>query len=161
MSLGVSAYETVALLPEHGGFDQCEAERHQFAYTPAVFHRSAVGLVSGRCYAASGRELFFDAGPCSVYGRFREELCRAALDVDPEVIWDDPDAWADKPFFELIHFGDNEGAIGPVASADLADDFATHRDTVCAQLDADHAREYDEWATMFQLAAGTGMVVFA
>ena len=50
------------------------------------------------------------------YNAFRRALCRAALGVDPETVWDDRDAWAGHPFVLLIDFADNEGCIGPEAA---------------------------------------------
>lgn len=113
-----------------------------------------------RCYEVSGGVFRFAAGTYTRYNEFREALCRAVNGVDPQVIWDDPDRWANEPFFELINFANNVGTIGPVAAAALADDFDADRDRLLAQLDQRDQQAYENWRTAFQLAANTGMVVF-
>ena len=69
-------------------------------------------------------------------------------------------AAAALPFYELLNFADNEGTIGPEAAADLARDFAEHRERVRPELDDYFARTYDHFEEAFKLAAGTGLVMF-
>jgi hypothetical protein len=72
---------------------------------------------------------YFRAGNYSQHAEFRQLLARAALNVDADDIYADPDPFRDNPFFELIYFADTEGCIGPLAAADLAADFAQGRES--------------------------------
>lgn len=65
----------------------------------------------------------FLAGSYSGYNRWREELSRFAFDREPQGVWDHPDKYAGKPFFEIVHFSDCEGCLGPEVAAKLAADF--------------------------------------
>lgn len=177
MGLDIAAYETATLTPEHEyDSEACYEGNHVEAFVYSGFERSMRGLEGGvsgksgwerpsRCYVVSGASLDFRAGSYSGYGQFRRALSTAALGVEPEAVWADPDAYADLPFFELVNFADNEGTIGPEAAADLAGDFAEHRERVCPALgdgpNGDYYREkYDEWAAAFALAADSGLVEF-
>jgi hypothetical protein len=85
------------------------------------------GLLWERCYECRGEYFYFRAGSYSQHADFRQELARAALNVDADDIYADPGPFRDKPFFELIFFADTQGCIGPLAAADLAADFAQGR----------------------------------
>jgi hypothetical protein len=111
----------------------------------------------------------FRAGSYSGYNWWREQLCRFALDCDPSEVWGDPDAYAGRPFVELINFSDAEGAIGPRTSAKLAADFRAHEPRVAAwaeeRIDTEDNRGYfvelfGEWKTAFELAADDGFLIF-
>lgn len=163
MSLDVTAYEVATLLPEHEEPDNfTDEDDYQLAFAAPGLERSLAGLIPRRYYTTSGRSYEFRAGSYIYYDEFRRALCRAALDTDLETIWNDPDTWADKPFFELLNFADNEGSIGPVAAAALAEDFTTLDEEVTLLFtDLDHQRSYQEWKSALRLAADTGMVVFS
>ncbi len=69
----------------------------------------------------------------------------------------------DAPFYELISFPDNEGAIGPEAAADLVVDFETYRETFRSQ---NHEgmyfnERYDYLLEALRLAAEGGLVMFS
>jgi hypothetical protein len=72
-------------------------------------------------------EINFRAGSYGGYNEWRRWLSTTFLGVAPEVVWHNADDYAGKPFFELINFGDNEGAFGPKTSLKLANDFREHR----------------------------------
>ncbi|MFB8003958.1 hypothetical protein [Nocardia sp. NPDC056000] len=148
------------LQPWHERLDECNVDEngHEYVSADPGFERSMRGLFAGGCYERSGKTYEFFAGGYSEYNDFRETLCRAVHVVGPRTIWEEPDAWADTPFFELINFADNEGHIGPISAADLAEDFNTHRDQITARLSDDFRQYYEHWATALQLAAGTGIV---
>jgi len=82
----------------------------------------------------------------------------------PQAVWENPDRYVDAPFYELIHFADNEGTIGGEAAADLARDFIDLGEKVVPRLmvaGGDYWRgKYEAWAKAFKLAAGTGLVYF-
>lgn len=110
-------------------------------------------------------EIGFRAGSYSGYNNWRTSLCRAALGVNPDVVWSNATEWQGKPFFELINFSDCEGAIGPVTSKKLAQDFTAEREKVKAGLngmpDADWFwSRYDLWEKAFTLASESGFVIF-
>lgn len=107
----------------------------------------------------------FRAGSYSGYNWWRATLCRFALNVEPEVVWNGPGHYAGKPFVELIHFSDCEGSIGPTVSAKLARDFACFEDNAhayaAAMTDGEGwFRKYREWREAFELAAQGGFVDF-
>ena len=82
--------------------------------------------------------------------------------MGPQAVWRAPDEYAERPFFELIHFADNEGTIGPEAAARLATDFADGSERWLSTAPVDHwtRGKYEEWAVAFALAADTGLVMF-
>lgn len=173
MGLDITAHEKIIPIGRHTADGEwCEEENHQTVFVYKGFQQSGRGLnldvesrqfMEGGCVETSGEMIRFRAGSYSGYGLWRKTLSEAALGVPPETVWADPDAWRDQPFFELIHFADNEGTIGFVAADDLARDFAEHRDTVRPKLVAVYDRygeKYDEWQAAFELAAGGGMVRF-
>lgn len=59
------------------------------------------------------------------YNRLRELICFAAFDVPPQVVWADPERFADDGTFgglvALVYFSDCEGAFGPVTSGRIAE----------------------------------------
>lgn len=61
------------------------------------------------------------------------------------------------PFWELIHFADNEGTIGPATAAKLAKDFAEFQaeaDKLEDDVEARWFREkYADWRKAFEVAA--------
>jgi hypothetical protein len=90
--------------------------------------------------------------------------------VEPQTVWDNPDAFQGKPFVELINFADNEGAIGPETSRKLAQDFDAHSDhfrqlmsTELEQVTIEAERFielYNEFHRAFEVASDDGFVVF-
>ena len=64
----------------------------------------ADGLLGG--YDGVSAEVGFRAGSYSGYNEWRAILCRMAHGVDPAELWDNPEKYKGKPFFELINFSD-------------------------------------------------------
>lgn len=97
------------------------------------------------------------------YGAFREAVCKAIHGVEPRVVWDNPDDYVGKPFYEWIDFADNEGFLGPKVCTKLAADFAQHRETVIAALTHEFDRSYyDGWVKLTRVAAsGDGVIVYS
>lgn len=161
MGLDATAYSTATLLEPHERTDDCWDEHRRAYIIDPDFHRSLRGLVSDRCYAVEGSRVRV-SNSYGGHGHLRRELARVFLGVEPEAVWRAPDDYADRPFFELIHFADNEGTIGPEAAADLAADFAAGREQFRAEVE-DHwnRAKYDEWAAAFTIAAHHGLVDFS
>ncbi len=165
MGLDTTAYEKAVKGTPPDDLDQRYDEGWHEAYWYDDFEQSGRGLERGQWYQCSGEEVRWGA-PYSAYGRFREALCRAALGVEPQTVWDDPDSWRYREYFELICFADNEGTIGPEAAADLAMDFDEHAERVLAQFGEDsplvggHQATYEIWRRAFHVAANTGLVDF-
>jgi hypothetical protein len=183
MGLDVTAYETVAALdpqpPRPWTDDLYEEAIHVFSY--GAFEHALNGLpydyeisplagsliLDAGWYQATGETLGMRAGSYGGYNRFREALADAALGVTPDVVWNEPTAYAASPFFELIHFADNEGCLSGVACAHLAADFAEQREVVLPKWDPDDETQswfrekYDGWQELFKLASGDGLVVFS
>ncbi|MFE6861515.1 hypothetical protein [Nocardia sp. NPDC057668] len=161
MSLYAAAYEVATLTPWHERTDDCyvDGNGHEHVWLPGHEH-SRRGLFLDACYELSGRTHRVLPQGYGTFSDFREALCCAAHVVGRGAIWEDPESWSDRPFFEFLYFPDNEGHIGPVAAAELATDFTTQRDQVATRLSGDHQRYYDDWMTAFGLAANTGLVIF-
>jgi hypothetical protein len=166
MGLDITAYGSAVLTDEHprAGVYWCENEGHQVAWTADddAFVRSWRGLVLGRCYDTSAKAtLSHRAGSYGGHNRIRRALAEQFIGVEPEQVWRRPADYVDAPFYELVNFADNEGTIGPLAAADLAADFAAHRDAWRTACPGDWEREvYDRWHQAFAYAADGGMVVF-
>lgn len=95
----------------------------------------------------------------SGYSAFREALADL-VGLTPAQVWQDPASYADQPFFELINFADNEGAIGPEAADDLLADFRQHHDLAYERLDEYDLAAYEGWLAGLALAADEGVVIF-
>lgn len=176
MGLDISVYANVRPMAEQpvrdatGRLPEDAWERGVRAYLASGgFRRSLRGLEDGTWYEGE-RVTGFRAGSYSGYNRFRADLCRAALGVEPEEVWREPEAWVDRPFYELINFADNEGTIGPEAAADLYADFRDQEGAVMASdavaaLDGDDrewfAELYATWKDAFRIAGERhGLVEF-
>lgn len=173
MGLDITAYEHATLLDDHKSPDdwcthaEDAGDDHQQAYVYTPFVASAAGLellvserdiTFGRCYRLHGTTLGFRAGSYSGYNRWRSQLIAAANQIAV-------DSAATVPFTLLTNFADNEGWIGPIAAAELADQFERHAAAVKRHFgEASYSEylieKYDEWAAAFTLAAGTGVVRF-
>lgn len=104
------------------------------------------------------------------YKQWREELAKVAGypaveykdRFDGTRMRHDAAAWgmSEGPFWELIHFSDCEGTIGPEPSAKLAQDFARYQAKADAHPDEWWRRLYATWRTAFETAAQNGAVDF-
>lgn len=134
-----------------------------FTHTEAGQHNWIVGT---ECYQASGEPLKWRAGSYSGYGDFRESLAAYVGVQDIYKVWDSPEQYEEIPFFEIIHFADNEGWIGPSACARLAADFEQHKDAYLALRVGEWfqhrywSEKYSAFLDGFKLAAHTGGVNF-
>lgn len=156
MGLDITALQDAKrerVLNEDDGYDRGLTH----AYVNADFAERADGLEDG--FYSSEDDFGFRAGSYSGYGYWREWLSQTFLGVLPRSVWDDPEAFAGRPFFELIHFSDCEGIIGPNVAAKLAKDFEDGRTQVVAAAESMVA-VYNDFARAFKMAAQNGLVIF-
>lgn len=132
-------------------------------YVNPDFPTRADGLVTGKYI--TGDSFNFRAGSYSGYNAWRREMARL-VETTPEALWElDPAEKSDVPFYELIHFADNEGVIGPETSAKLAKDFGALRDKAQDFEPSEgpkdwFLRNYEYFAFAFFLASKSGAVRF-
>jgi hypothetical protein len=172
MSLNITAFSRARFVHND---EACKEDDHHTIWSMPEFVDRLDGKEIG-CYVSDGKEMAFAAGSYSGYNRWREILSFVALDVVPEVVWENVDEYAGKPFVELINMADNEGAIGPVTSRKLAMNFEGLRGSVEYKLqevvekrglhrwfDEEGKwwlKKYDEWHKAFVLASDGGFVDF-
>ena len=101
----------------------------------------------------------FRAGSYGGYNSWRSWLSRTFLGVLPESVWDNPAQFSGKPFVELIHFSDCEGAIGPTVSAKLFHDFEANESQLNG-ADQWYVDVYHKWKRAFEIASKDGFVIF-
>lgn len=175
MGLWVRAIGPLTLTEPHERTDHCWDEHRVAHIIDPSMAQSARGLELDRCYveAEGARTVEVLSLSYMGYNRWRGDLCRAVLDCDPEQVWSDLDGYRGRPFFELIHFADNEGTIGPEAAADLLADFELAladglRERFAALLPdgwpEPHRAHYvaclDRWVEGLRVAADRGLVMF-
>lgn len=112
------------------------------------------GFLRGGCYQPTDKteRHSFAAGSYSSYNGWRDDLQQQF----------NPDLQPDAPFYELIWFADNEGAIGPEAATDLLVDFQRHHDqySPSAEWASYYRQVYADFARAVELAASGGLVEF-
>ena len=117
-------------------------------------------IVPGGVYKVNGAHISFRAGSYGGYNQWREWLCWLSLGCEPRVVWNNPDRYEGKPFYELINFSDCEGIIGPDVSRKLAQDFAEHQDHAVHDTQQWFVDKYADWRKAFEIAASGGFVDF-
>jgi len=142
------------------GEPQTEADCFHVYCNPGFVGR-ADGLETGYYLAAASTD--FRAGSYSGYNIWRDHLARMAGYGSDENAWKQTGG----PFWELIHFSDCEGVIGPQTSAKLAKDFQGWQERAEAYADSIGAEEsswflekYTAWREAFELASDDGAVLF-
>jgi hypothetical protein len=186
MGLDVSFYASATMVhgekhpraltePQEGPGEECW-DTYTVAYVNPDFRAQADGIIPQSCWETGKRDLHIGQ-PYSSYGRFRAWLAKTALNVEPEVVWNAPEQWWDRPFVRMIHFSDCEGIIGPESSQILAAEFERMRSHVHAAARAlprpfDQTEEswegnvdrflqqYDRWREGFALVGPTGFTVY-
>lgn len=170
MGLDITVHTQVEKIPtsavpltEDGEIDYVEAWETDLVHTfviDAGFMQSLRGLDQDGWVKSVGDSYHFRAGSYGGYGFWRDALSYFALGVPASYVWAMPQAYTDKPFFELINFADNEGSIGPEAAADLAEDFRNLHDKAKADMEPDVLRLYETWMKACADAAHRGMIEF-
>lgn len=145
---------------DHHGEPQTEEDYFNVYRNPAFVAR-ADELKNG-CYLAAA-STYFQAGSYRGYNIWRNHLARMAGYSSDEAVWKQTGG----PFWELIHFSDCEGAIGPQTSAKLAKDFQdwqgraeAYAVSIRAEESSWFLKKYAEWREAFELASDDGAVLF-
>jgi hypothetical protein len=133
---------------------------HAIAWAEKHWPGRAEGVTEGTIYAAA-ETMNFRAGSYGGYNEWRHWLARVMGYASAQDFWNR--APAGSPFYELINFADNEGVIGPVVAAKLAQDFAENerRAEECAEGSQPfYMDRYRTWKRAFEMAADGGAVDF-
>ena len=173
MGLDISAYRGLKAAPDAalgGDGNPQDWDSHvvfrqtALDYTEKEWPGRTEGLRAG-VYAPT--EAFsFRAGSYSGYNYWRNQLAVLAFGKPAEKVWADASIKA-GPFYELIHFSDCEGVIGPVVSKKLAADFVENQQK--AEMSAAamglgegdfFLRSYANWRRAFEMASDGGAVDF-
>ena len=165
MGLDITAYRKVSPAPEANldsdGYpkdaDCVLVHQASLEFTEENWPGRSGGLKPG-VYSVTD-EYDFRAGSYGGYNAWRNWLATVAGYANAEAAWNS--GQTEGPFYELIHFADNEGVIGAAASAKLAKDFADHQ-TKAEQLSPDgyYIQKYNDWRKAFEMAADDGFVNF-
>lgn len=108
----------------------------------------------------------FRAGSYSGYGVFRNILSKRIHGVSSKEIWENPEIFKDKEFYNLINFSDCEGFFGPGVSKKLHSDFVENREKFVTNIDLDnphpgyYERVYDDFTLGFEIASRGGVLLF-
>lgn len=166
MGLDISAYKgPVKLVVTEAAFKGLSDEEkdhyydtggHVYAAHPSLAER--LGSLEPGFYEFAARS-HFRAGSYSAYNYWRDWLAKAALYAPAAVVWENPEKFRDKPFYELINFSDCEGAFGPEACARLAKAFADNRERIFKDFQTEDSwfmDLYNDFASAFAEAAETG-----
>jgi len=168
MGLDIRAYADLQLVGTAADQDEHEEKFDWkstiYIYGPTLdlwpMHREGIELVRGGVYRY-GLEHRFRAGSYSGYNFWREQLSLCALGVSPNTVWDDFEAWKDRPFTYLINFSDCEGYIAGKVAQKLFDNFEQHKELSRAWGNEYWQQSYDDWHKAFSLAKINGLVDFS
>lgn len=169
MGLDISAYRQLKAAPDAKMEDGCPVDWQHIVhlrtdYTEKHFPGRSEGLAPGVYSFAERHD--FRGGSYSGYGMWRDELAKFAGYPQAEESefgrTHSAGAWAADggPFWELIHFFDCDGVIGPVVAAKLAKDFAEHQERANSFGDDYWRQKYSAWRVAFEMAADSGAVEF-
>lgn len=154
----------------------CEVRDHFHIWSQPQLIDRLDGYQIG-CYVSESIWMGFGTGDYSTYSKFRSLLSYVALGVKPRVVWDEFSDFKGKPFVELIKMSDYDGAIGPLTSKKLAEDFSSLQDSIEQKLREtiekrdlqDFFEEQDiswwlsryaKWLEAFTIASDSGFVIF-
>lgn len=168
MGLDISVYSKVKLVEPQPECEDTPDDMTHLVVNPD-FPERADGIASG--YYEFEKDDGFAAGSYSGYNKWREILAILAgyPAIQYKSSWEtvphmshSAACWerASGPFYELIHFADNEGVIGPVTAKKLAADFAEYQAKVDQLSDDLFKRKYADWRRAFELASDSGAVAF-
>lgn len=130
-----------------------------YLYPNPHFMDHTDGLKEGFYYYADTADIMHRS--YSGYGLWRETLCKIIHEVQPKVVWNHPEAFADKPFYRLIHFSDCEGFLGPKTSINLLGDFDLFQDIIKENWSLDFEDSFVEnWIAGLELAKENGVVTY-
>jgi hypothetical protein len=159
MGLDVTALRKVKFISADGEYDDMTDQGYEWiGRTNRDWLDRADGRTNG--YYSYEERLDFPAGSYSSYNAFRDWLSQTMLGVPAATVWDNTDAYEHAPFFELIHFADNEGVIGPGPAKRLAAAFIDFDEKAQAEGGDFFYESYANWTQAFKLAADDGLVEF-
>lgn len=164
MGLDVTAYSKLEKVGAAKGAGEYSANfdwhNHVFVYPLQDYPERMPPIEPGAIYQYQTPCFHFRAGSYAAYNKWREWLSLMALGIEPQGVWNNPMAYASKPFFELIHFSDCEGILGTEVCRELAQDFAGFQTQADQHLDEWFRRKYTDWRQAFELASDGGLVKF-
>lgn len=96
------------------------------------------------------------AGSYSGYNEWRTCLSRLGMGVEAGSVWEEPEKYAGKPFYEIVNFSDCEGTIDHATCVKLAEDFRSHMDRAEHFDSAYFFATYKRLAWVFEAAAKIG-----
>ena len=165
MGLDIRYYERVRREADLDAIDYDEADRRGLERLandgdPDRWDSRLYDLTPGWHRVAGSAQGRFRAGSYSTYNAWREILCRLAFGVEPHTVWENPDDFTGRPFYEVIDFTDCDGCIGPGVSSKLAEDFRKHREKFGVDAEPWELEVYDDFANAFNVARRGGVVMF-
>lgn len=150
-------------------------DKEAWLYNASTFSANGAGLlpegvepirrIENTCYGRFRvqQDAGISVGPYSLYRTWRQWLWKLIHDLSNiNAVWQAPGSYEHLAFFNLIHFSDCEGVIGPIVSARLAREFSVHQSKV-DQLQDQHflfVLLYRSFHQAFETAAGKGAVQF-
>lgn len=155
MGVSITAYSHIKFLQKE--FDEdYDTDKETYLWQPSFPERSN-GFLEGH-YEFSSKLRIADKS-YGGYNKWREQLCRIVHGFNPKYLWDHADLkeFQKLPFFELIHFSDCEGFLGPVTCSHILRDFKSNE----TLLRDNNLNDLDEWIIGLELAALTGVVRFS
>jgi len=155
MGLVITAFERVELVSTNVDPKE-ETSREDglvLLYPCEDFPAQADGLVKG-VYRFHGKPLDISCGSYRAYD-FGRKLLAEMVGRDLESLWKTTDGTG-VPFYELLHFADSEGVIGPKTSTKLAADFDAHEARATTWHNDNWSAWYGRLREAFHLASGSG-----
>jgi hypothetical protein len=157
---GYSNIELVGSISEEGWEVICDSELiYMHPYYIEEFPEATEGL------QAKGLYLYGDTEDSRIssysgYNTWRDTLSHAILGVPAETVWGDPDAFAGKPFVELINFSDCDGMMGTKVCAKLYEDFMKYNPRIDIMDEDWFVDIYEIFIMVFNLGRKNGCVEF-
>lgn len=152
MGLDITAYRQLKQIPadevNEDNVNWCWRPGISMDWSEATWPGRAAGVPDSNAFYSFTEEFSFRAGSYGGYNNWRNQLADLAT--------------SKEAFFELIHFADNEGVIGPRVAAKLAKDFADHKLVVLAlyRKDSEFLEKYKLWLKACGIAADGGAISF-
>lgn len=176
MGLDITAYKQIEIVenPKLDSDGYPEDDNFMRLWANPDFPGRELPLIHKAIYTQGSDSYGFRAGSYSGYNVWRNELAKLAGYTPIEARRHDfgalelrHDSAASEqgsgPFFELIHFSDCEGIIGPLVSEKLFKDFCEFEEKAKNHESAFKERFYDlykEWKTAFEYGSDNGVVEF-
>ena len=102
----------------------------------------------------------FRAGSYRAFSAFREDLCRAALNMSIFDLWKNPSLHLTRPFERLLNFSDCSGWMDEITCTRLYGDFEQYREQVLWNADPKFTGIYEQFLKAFSVASRGGCLEF-